>query len=111
MSNARRTTSRIPKPDVAPPKVEIGPDRDAYGRPDWTRYNATVVGNNPVPGAPEHPRELPGVAEARERGLAAQAVWFATRKTYEYEDDEEGWQRVKRKSRKGKARRAAEDEE
>jgi hypothetical protein len=110
MSNARRTTSRIPKPEAAAPKIEIGPDRDAYGRPDWTRYNATVVGANPLPGATAHPAELPGIAEARARGLAAQAAYYATRKTYEYDDDEEGWQQVKRKSRGRRRRQQLEED-
>jgi hypothetical protein len=111
MSNARRTTSRIPKPEAAAaPKIEIGPDRDAYGRPDWTRYNASVVGANPLPGVASHPALPPGITEARARGLAAQAAYYATRKTYEYDDDEQGWQQVKRKSSGHRRRPQLEDE-
>lgn len=101
-----RTNNRQQRKPVVPsaPIVERpGPDIGADGKKDWTRYNMTVVGWAPTPpGAPDHPRELPGLAEARARGLAAQAAYLATRKTYDYKNDEDGWQRVVRNKRRSK---------
>jgi hypothetical protein len=86
-------------PVVERPGPEVGPD----GKKDWTRYNMTTVGWAPTPpGAAAHPRELPGVAEARARGLAAEAEYLASRKTYAYKNDDDGWQRVVRKTRRSK---------
>ncbi len=112
----RRPESRktfAEEPDAPGPAREvIGPTILADGTRDWSRYNATVVGNlPPPPGAPLHPRELPGLAEARERGLAAQAAYLATRKTYTYANEDEGWQRVKGKAPRKKRVRITEEDE
>jgi hypothetical protein len=106
-SNRRRAPA---KKDVAPPKPEPKPDIDPKtGKPDWSRYNATVVGAGWDPRAPLHPAELPGLAAARERGLAAQAAWLATRKTYTYEDPDDGWVRVRSRGRRSRIRDTEDD--
>lgn len=92
----RRIAPKETAPVVERPGPTIGPD----GKKDWTAYNMTVVGWSSEQLRPcPHPRELPGVAEARERGLAAQAAWRASpnRKTYAYANEGDGWQRVVRK--------------
>lgn len=101
----RSYSSAQPKPpaaSMAPPKVEIGPEFDARGRPDWSRYNASIVGAKWDEKAPLHPAALPGLAEATARGKAAQAAYLASRNYYNYKDDESGWVHVKRGGKKTK---------
>jgi hypothetical protein len=85
------------------------------GKKDWSRYNATVVGARWNLSAPLYPVEPPGLAAARAVGLAAQAAYLATRKSYDYTDPEQGWTHVGRaKKRRGPKRqqlRIVEDEE
>lgn len=64
--NSRQETQEVPR---APPVIRPGPSRDAYGRPDWSAYNATVVGNLPLLGAPLHPTCLPGLPPPPPRKL------------------------------------------
>jgi hypothetical protein len=95
----RRIAPKEAAPVVERPGPTIGPD----GKKDWTAYNMTVVGWSPEQLRPcPHPRELPGVAEARAKGQAAQKAYLATHKTYTYANDEDGWQRVVRKVRRSK---------
>jgi hypothetical protein len=113
-ANRYQNRASVKKVATAPPKEEPKPDIDPKtGRPDWSRYNATVVGSRWNLSAPLHPAELPGVAAARERGLAAQAAYLATRKTYDYKNSEDGWTHVGRskKRRSHKKLRIVEDEE
>ncbi len=104
MPNFRNQPQRRIAPKETAPVVERpGPTILSNGTKDWTAYNMTVVGWSPEQLRPcPHPRELPGLAAARERGLAAQAAYLATRKTYTYANDEDGWQRVVRKVRRSK---------
>lgn len=88
-----------------------GPTIRPDGTRDWTLYNAAVGGSPPFSGNAPALRELPGIAEARARGLAAQAEWRATRKTYEYANDDEGWIRVVRKKKRRTAKRSEHDAE
>ncbi len=95
----RRIVPKDTMPVVERPGPKIGPD----GKKDWTAYNMTVVGWSSEQLRPcPHPREAPGLAEARARGLSAQAAYLATRKTYAYANENDGWQRVVRKVRRSK---------
>lgn len=91
---------------AAAPKAEPKPDIDPRtGKPDWSRYNATVVGNRPATNVRSchnaHPAGLqcadctPGYVEP-----VYMPVSFAASR--EYKDDEDGWQTVsyKKKGRK-----------
>ena len=107
MSNYRTNNRQQQRKPAAVPSAPVverpGPEIGADGKKDWTRYNMTVVGWAPSPpGALAHPRELPGLAEARARGLAAEEAYRAMRKTYNYKNDEDGWQRVVRKQKRSK---------
>ncbi len=112
--NSRNGRGRrdAPKKERAPERVMPGPTILANGKKDWSAYNACVVGASWDLRAPLHPASPPGLQEATERGLAAEAVWMATRKTYTYANDEDGWVRVRRAGR-GRRRRLMmqEDEE
>ncbi len=92
----RNTATREePKPDIDP----------RTGKPDWSRYNATIVGNAPLQGAPLHPAYAPGLEATQgpnARPPPYRNVSFAA--TREYADDE-GWQHVG-KSRRGRRARA-----
>lgn len=101
MKTKTTTTPRVePKPDINP----------LTGKPDWTRYNASIVGNVPLIGAPAHPVCLPGLEATQgpdARPPPYRPVSFGA--TREYKDDEDGWQTVTRTKRR-KWRGVREDE-
>lgn len=87
---------------TAAPRMEPKPDINPLtGKPDWSRYNATVVGNVPVVGAAANPGFPPGLEATQgpnARPPPYRMVSFGGR---EYANDEDGWQRVVRaKNRK-----------
>ncbi len=113
MKYSRQQPRRKEAPkDRAPERVMPGPTILPNGKKDWSAYNACIVGASWDLRAPLHPACPPGLAAATERGLAAEAAYLATRKTYTYENDEDGWVRVRRAGR-GRRRRLMmqEDEE
>ena len=71
--NNRNSRQEVAQPARAPEVVRPGPSRDAYGRPDWSAYNATVVGAGYVSGAPLHPTCLPGLPPPPPRKLVPSA--------------------------------------
>lgn len=91
----RTTVAAAPREE---PKPDINP---ITGKPDWSRYNATIVGYAPVPGAPANPGFLPGL-EATQGPNACpppyRPVSFGAQR--EYVDDNDGWQRVVRTKRR-----------
>ena len=101
--NTMTTVREEPKPDINP----------ITGKPDWSRYNATIVGNVPLPGAPAHPAYAPGL-EATQGPDACpppyRNVSFGA--TREYKDDEDGWQTVtrRRSSRKWRGKNQGTEE-
>jgi hypothetical protein len=73
----------------APKREEIKADIGVDGKPDWTRYNATVVGAVYVPGWTVHKDScLPGIPVSTQ---PYKMVSFAA--TREYGPDE-GWIRI-----------------
>ena len=106
MPRPTMTTKKIaaPAPAREEPKPDINP---LTGKPDWSRYNATIVGNVPVVGAPANPGFLPGLEATQgpdARPPPYRPVSFAAQR--EYANDEDGWQRVVRaKNRKWRGMR------
>jgi len=97
---------QMPTNTAAAAKAE--PDIDPVtGKPDWSRYNATIVGNQPVTNVRRcihrHAAGLqcedctPGYVEL----LYTPISFGATR---EYKNDEDGWQTVAYKKKGRKAR-------
>ncbi len=87
---------------AAAPHVEPKPDINPItGKPDWSRYNASIVGNVPVVGAPANPGFAPGLEATQgpnARPPPYRPVSFGA--TREYKDDEDGWQTVTRTKRR-----------
>jgi len=101
--NTMTTAREEPKPDIDP----------RTGKPDWSRYNASIVGNVHLPGAPLHPAYAPGL-EATQGPNARPPVYrpVSFGATREYKDDEDGWQTVtsgrRRRAWRGKSPRSKE---
>lgn len=89
---------------------DIGPTILADGTKDWSRYNATIPGNLPLPSAPRHPRHAPGLEATqgpRANPPPYKPVSFAAQ--CEWPDDEIGWQRVVRKKKTKRSPKKAEE--
>lgn len=103
----RRTTPAPTAPVVERPGPEYNP---ITRKLDWSRYNATIVGNVPVIGAPANPGFLPGLEATQgpnARPPPYRMVSFAA--TREYADNE-GWQHVGRKKKRSwRGKRQAEE--
>jgi hypothetical protein len=79
------------------PREESKPDINPItGKPDWSRYNASVVGNVPVVGAPAHPTCAPGLEATQGPNARPPPYSMISFGGREYKDDEDGWQTVRR---------------
>lgn len=83
------SAARAVAPAAAPKREEIKADIGANGKPDWTRYNATVMGAVYVPGWHIHKESgLPGLPVTTE---PYKMVSFVAPREY---GPDEGWIRV-----------------
>ena len=65
----RRDQEEVVKEEKPARKEPPGPTIDPRtGKKDWSLYNATVVGNTPLVGAPAHPKCLPGLEDTQGSG-------------------------------------------